>query len=308
MPRTPPHHYASKVRKPAGLDSFWDGVLEQAAAIPLSAKTAPARLRSPADIETFEVHFNSLDGVRIAGWYCLPRERSKKLPAILTVPGYLGEPPIPLDWARKGYAVLSVAPRGKLRSNDQFNPGYPGLLTHNITDRNTYGYKGFYVDAMRGLDYLLTRDEVDVKRIGVVGSSQGGGLAIVAAAMRPEIAAASAGAPYLCGFMDAIGLTSTYPYQEINDYLRLHPDSRKEVEETLAYFDGMSFAERITCPIVVNIGLQDNICPPETGYEVFNKIASEEKRLYTYDGHAHDAGSHEHSQIIDAFFSRHLNP
>ena len=94
----------------------------------------------------------------------------------------------------------------------------------------------------------------------------------------------------------------------INDNLRLHPNSRKEVQETLAFFDGMSFAERITSPIVVNIGLQDNICPPETGYEVFNKIASEDKRLYAYDSHAHDAGSHEHSQIIDAFFSRHLNP
>ena len=108
--------------------------------------------------------------------------------------------------------------------------------------------------------------------------------------------------------LDHVGVHRGQPEVEAERFEKALADSRKEVEETLAYFDGMSFAERITCPIVVNIGLQDNICPPETGYEVFNKIASEDKRLYTYDRHAHDAGSHEHSQIIDAFFSRHLNP
>jgi cephalosporin-C deacetylase-like acetyl esterase len=148
----------------------------------------------------------------------------------------------------------------------QFNPGYPNLLTYNIVDRHTYAYRGFYVDVWRGIDFLLARPEVDPTRIGVTGSSQGGGLTITTAAMRAEVRAAAAGAPYLCGFLDAIELTQTYPYEEINDYLRLYPERRGAVAETLAYFDGLNFADRITCPILVNIGLQDNVCPPETGY------------------------------------------
>ena len=106
--------------------------------------------------------------------------------------------------------------------------------------------------------------------------------------------------------MDAINLTHTYPYQEINDYLRLHPDSREDVENTLAYFDGISFADKISCPIVVNIGLQDNVCPPETGYALFNTISSEDKKLYTYDGHGHNAGRNEHEAIVVEFFQKHL--
>ena len=133
------------------------------------------------------------------------------------------------------------APRGKIRSNQQFNPGYPGLLTHNIVDRNTYTYRGFYIDAARTVDFLLSRDEVDGERIGVSGSSQGGGLAISTAALRPEIRAAAAGCPYLCGYMDSIELTHTYPYQEIRDYLRLYPERREAVRDTLAYFDGINF-------------------------------------------------------------------
>ena len=145
----------------------------------------------------------------------------------------------------KGYAALSVAPRGKLRSNQQFNPGYPGLLTHNITDRNTYSYRGFYVDAGRAVDFLLGRPEVDAARIGVTGSSQGGALTITTSALRHEIACAAAGAPYLCGFMDSARLTHSYPYQEINDYLRLYPEREEQVRRTLEYFDGIGLTRRL---------------------------------------------------------------
>ena len=124
--------------------------------------------------------------------------------------------------------------------------------------------------------------------------------------MRPEIRAAAAGAPYLCGYMDAIDLEHTYPYEEINDFLRRHPESRAAVEETLAYFDGINFADRIACPIIVNIGRQDNVCPPETGQALFDRIGAADKRLYVYDGHGHDAGRYRHRAIVDQFFAQHL--
>jgi cephalosporin-C deacetylase len=124
--------------------------------------------------------------------------------------------------------------------------------------------------------------------------------------MRSEVRAAAAGAPYLVGFMDAIELTHTYPYEEINDYLRLHPDRRAEVEATVAYFDGINFADKISCPIIVNIGLQDNVCPPETGHALFNAIGASDKQLYPYDGHGHEAGRSRHGAVVDRFFARHL--
>ncbi|MGQ4809795.1 Cephalosporin-C deacetylase [Candidatus Entotheonellaceae bacterium PAL068K] len=299
-------NYPTKVKKPEDFDSFWDRVLHQAETIPLDPEVVPEPFRTSDDIEVFQVFYTSLDHVRIAAWYCRPRHRTGRTPAVLLLPGYQMDPPIPKEWARKGYIALCVAPRGKLRSNRQFNPGYPNLLTYNIVDRHTYAYRGFYVDAWRGIDFLLSRPEVEPTRIGVTGSSQGGGLTITTAAMRSEVRAAAAGAPYLCGFMDAIELTHTYPYQEINDYLHLHPTSRQAVEETVAYFDGINFADKIACPIIVNIGLQDNVCPPETGYALFNHIQVEDKKLYTYDGHGHDAGRHAHSAIVDEFLAHHL--
>ena len=84
--------------------------------------------------------------------------------------------------------------------------------------------------------------------------------------------------------MDAIDLTHSYPYEEINDYLRHYPDRRPAVRETVAYFDSLNFADHITCPMLVNIGLQDDVCPPETGYALFNRLGAIDKRLYPYEG------------------------
>ena len=294
------------LKKPIDFDAFWRGVRRQGDAIPLTPEIVADPLRTTDDVQVFQVSFYSLDHIKISGWYCRPAAVSGTLPALLTLPGYQSEPRIPSDWARRGYAVLNVAPRGKLRSNRQFNPGIPGLLTHNIVDRNTYAYRGLYADAWRGIDFLLTRPEVDPARIGMVGSSQSGGLTIVTAALRSEIKAASAGAPFLCAIGQAIQRADTYPYQEINDYLAAYPGSRDAVMETLAYFDGVNFADKITCPLIMNIGLRDNICPPDTGRAVFDAVGSSDKTLYPYADQGHDAGAHLHGSVMTNFFARHL--
>jgi len=46
--------------------------------------------------------------------------------------------------------------------------------------------------------------------------------------------------------------------------------------------------------------------PPETGYAVFDAIASNNKKFYEYDGHGHDAGRYMHDAIIDKFFEAEL--
>lgn len=301
-----PAAYGTAVDKPADFNEFWNDILAAVAKIPLNATIEPVPMRSTDTVEVFEVHYDSLDNVRIAGWYCLPRHRPDPLPALVYYPGYISEPTLAKQPAEQGYATFGAAPRGKLRSNQQYNPGYPGLLAHNITDHNSYAYKGFYVDAWRVIDFLLEQPEIDNSRIGIRGSSQGGALTLLTAAMRSEVKAAAAGAPYLAGVIDAIELTNSYPYQEINDYLRQHPASRAAIAETWSYYDCHNFVERIRCPIIVNIGLQDNVCPPETGYEVFRRIGATDKTLYPYDGHAHDAGGFQHEAVINAFFAEHL--
>ena len=73
--------------------------------------------------------------------------------------------------------------------------------------------------------------------------------------------------------MDCAALTHSYPYEEINEYLRLYPDREPMVRETLAYFDGINFAPLIKAPMFVYIGLEDDVCPPETGYALVEAMS-----------------------------------
>ncbi len=310
MTRRDPSTFKSSVRKPADFDDYWRDTEASTLALPLNPRLTPVPMRSTPEVEAFEAHYVSYGGLEIAGWYCRPRHFEGKLPGYLFVPGYVSEPKFPTDLAMKGYAAFSAAPRNKLRSNGVFNPGYPGLLTHNIDKRTEYGYRGFYMDAIRAFDFLSGLDEVDSDRICVQGGSQGGALTLLVSALRADqVACASAGAPYLCSMMDSASLTRSYPYEEINDYLRMYPDREQAVRDTLDLHDIHNFVDRIRCPIIVNIGLMDDVCPPETGFAVFNQIGSRDKTLYPYEDCAHDSGSGVgHDAVINEFFTERLQP
>ena len=164
--RKPADQFGTSVVRPPDFDDFWAAIMAEANAIPLNPTMEHVPMRSTDEVDVYEIGYDSLDGLRIAGWYCRPKESylAPPYPALLIVPGYVSEPTLPKSWAKMGYAAVGVAPRGKLRSNRHYNPGYPGLLVNNIVDRHTYSYRGFYVDACRAVDFVLTRPEVDPKR------------------------------------------------------------------------------------------------------------------------------------------------
>lgn len=305
-----PARRAVHVSRPADFEEFWSGSLRTLDKTPLLPRLTPVAERSTDDVDVYDIAYRSADGLDIAGWYCVPKARHlpPPYPGLLVTPGYVSEPTLPKAWAHLGYAALGVAPRGKLRSNARFNPGYPGLLVHNIVDRETYGYRGFYLDAVRAFDFLVDRPEVDPGRVGVSGSSQGGALAVVLAALRPEgIRCAAVGAPYLCAFLDSARLTHSYPYEEINEYLREHPDHRPLVAETVAYYDVVNFGSLVRCPVLLYLGLEDDVCPPESGFALHDALAGP-TRLVATEGCGHDAGIHWVGREVEAFLAEHLRP
>jgi cephalosporin-C deacetylase len=308
--RRAPEFHQTSVHRPPDFDEFWQSTMADAAAVPLNPSIARVPMRSTPEVDVFEIGYDSLDGLRIAGWYCVPTERHlpPPYPALLIVPGYVSEPTLPKSWAKQGYAAVGVAPRGKLRSNSRFNPGYPGLLVRDIVDHQTYGYRGFYVDTCRAVDFVLTRPEVDHTRIGVHGGSQGGALTVTTAALRNDvITCGAAGAPFLAGFMDAIGYTQSYPYEEMNEYLRQYPERETAMRETVAYFDLINFAPQIRCPMLISIGLGDDVCPPETGFDLEAAMTCPTE-LHAYPRCAHDAGSYWEAANVEAFLAGHLRP
>lgn len=221
----------------------------------------------------------------------VPAKGEGPFPAIIQFPGYKSEPALLRDWGAKGVITLSVAVRGKLRSNSRFNPGYPGLLTHGIESPDTYSYKGVITDCSRAVDFLLSRPEVDTQCIFACGISQGGGLTLITTALRPEIKGGVSGYPFLCCFPESMAMLRSYPYDELNCYARAYPERVPQMLETLRYYDAVNFVGWVNCSMAVGIALEDEVCSPETSFAAYAGLAGpKELWLFPDSGHgnAHD--------------------
>ena len=129
------------------------------------------------------------------------------------------------------------------------------------------------MDCVRGVDFLDTRQEIDSSRIGVWGFSQGGGLTLATASLDRRVTAAVAGVPWLCDFPVAAKIT-TAPYVELHDWLAEHPGERDQAMSTLTYFDQLSLADGISCPVLVGSSIADEVHPLCTVMPVFESIRS----------------------------------
>ncbi len=283
--------FDTEVTCPDDFDAFWDKTLAELAEIPLDPRVELDPLRSAETAHVYRATYRSLGGLEIFAWYALPAAGDGPFPAVMILPGYKSEPALRRDWAGKGVAALSVAVRGKLPSSAGFNPGYPGLLTHGLERRDSYGYRGVISDCVRGVDFLLSRPEIDPNRIYCCGSSQGGGLTLITAGLRPEIQAGVAGYPFLCCFPESMRMLRSYPYDELSCYARAHPERTEQMLATLRYFDAVNFAPRIRCPMAVGIALEDEVCPPETGYAAYRLLNGQrELWLFPNSGHGNAHG------------------
>ncbi len=264
------------------LTGFWRRTLDELAQTPVNATLEEAPEQSGREFITYKVTLESFHHHRLRAWYSVPKDapRGGKFPAVLAVPGYGGDKPIPFHLVMTGFAVLTLFPRGQGESAEEWKLESGTKLTYNVMDKEKYYYRGAYMDCVRGLDLLASREEVDEARLGMWSRSQGGGLTLATAALDSRLRAAVAEEPFLCNFPVAIDLTSR-PYLELHEYADQHPDQKDSILDNLAYFDSLSLAELIQCPTLVNIGMKDEVCPYSTVMPMFDKIPGA-KAIHVY--------------------------
>lgn len=128
---------------------------------------------------------NTTDNVDLAGTLTLPRNGNRKHPVVILISGsgpqnrdslIAGHRPFLVladHLTRQGIAVLRVDDRGT---------GDSDLGSLAATSENFVG------DVLAGVNFLKTRKEIDPKQIGLVGHSEGGMIAPMAAARSRDIA------------------------------------------------------------------------------------------------------------------------
>ncbi len=173
---------------------------------PLNAHITGSFTRNGYRVE--KLIFESQPGFRVTANFYLPTTGKAPYPAVLGVAGhssngkaYAGYQKAFIGFVQRGIAVLAYDPpgqgerleyldtlTGKSRAGigvgEHLMAGVPALLTGQTIARH------FIWDGIRAVDYLLTRPEIDPKRIGVAGNSGGGTQAAYLALFEPRLATA----------------------------------------------------------------------------------------------------------------------
>jgi cephalosporin-C deacetylase len=141
-------------------------------------------------------------------------------------------------------------------------------------------------DAALAVDVARSLDGIDPDRVAVAGTSQGGGLALAAAALSGDVAALLTNVPFLCDFPRAIARADEGPYLELAAYLATSRDDTDRALSTLAYFDCALLAPLAQAPALFSVALADRMCPPSTVFAAYNGYGGKKDlRIYPYNDH-----------------------
>ncbi len=223
---------------------YWDETLAELADYPAKPEVELLPIRCTDFATMHSVRLTSIGPYRLFGYLSIP-VGAGPFPAIYYTPKYQSVlEPIPqgsANFLRSRFVVFALAGRGQRLSDSPYSAGFPGHLTVGISDAKSYIFRGVVADGVRGLEYLLTRTEVDMERVVAIGND----IALATAALH-------GGATHvICQpalFVDALAKaarTGDYPLEEINDYLNLYPERRRAVSDTLSYFDMSGFAHHV---------------------------------------------------------------
>ncbi len=305
--------YRTSTLEPEGLDDWWAKRLSHARAQVQPATFTPHEPDVYHPLQVFDVEFSGADGDPIRAWYIKPAGKPNP-PVVVKFIGYGGGRGAPSEHVllpALGYAVFVMDSRGQggrwatgATGDGGTGPENSQVMSRGITTPEDYYYTRMFTDAVLAVDVALELAGAG-GTVAVSGGSQGGGLALAAAALhRDAVSVCHADVPFLCDIQRAITLAPQGPYPEIPDFLAENVALIDTALDTLRYIDCALLARRITAPTLVSVGLMDTICPPSTVFAAYNEInADKDIIVYPYSGHS---VPHAHTEPQLRHLRRHL--
>jgi cephalosporin-C deacetylase len=238
---------------PAVVREYWQETLAALARYPARPEIELLPLRSTAFATLFGVRLTSLGPYRLFGYLSIPTGVGP-FPAIYYAPKYQSVleiiPQGTANLLRSRYVIFALAGRGQRNSDTPYAAMFPGLLTEGIDSAVSYMFRGIVADSVRGLEFLFTRPEVDPTRVVLSGND----LALITAALTGGATHVVTTPALFYKAADLAPKTQAYPLEEINDYVRLYPERAEAVRRTLAHFDLVGLAPRVTAATLLMAG------------------------------------------------------
>ena len=301
MPVSELFAYQGRNPRPADFDVYWERALKELDNTPPNPELTPAGFTCPS-VECFDLWYNGTGSARIHAKYLRPKKieaQPAALPAVFFFHGYTGSSP---DWYRllpfvaAGMTVTAMDCRGQGGLSEETGvikgTTLRGHIIRGLDDcPDKLLFRQVFLDAVQLVRVLTGFSEVDEKRMGCCGISQGGALSIVCAALDKRIKRIAPVYPFLCDYKRVWEMDlAVDAYFELKEYFRRY-DPRHEREDEvftkLGYIDVQFLAPRVKAQVLMQTGLMDTIAPPSCQFAAYNKITSPKKVLF-YPDFAHE--------------------
>ena len=299
--------------EPADFDAYWAGVKAELNAMPLKVKLTqvePPQKGVRDRVKVYDFEINMPSGRPVRGYLAMPSgAAAKSLPAQVSFHGAgVRGSSMPVGTALKGRIAIDINAHGI--ENGKPKEYYENLLKGDLrsyrydgrTSRDTIYFRGMYQRIYRTLQFVKSLPEWDGRTLIAVGTSQGGGQALVAAGIDPDVTCCVAYVPALCdhgGF--AVGRESGWP--------RFHKEeggTSPEVMTAADYIDAVNFARKITgADTVLTTGFIDLSCTPSSVFAAYNVIPSGSKQIWCSPPSDHSVPREFYSRG-DEFIRRHV--
>ncbi len=278
---------------PPDFDAYWDRAKKELAAVPLKPVVTRVPDRDTSTGLLHRVDLPAAGGTTVSAWYFVPRnafdaagKAVKKCPAVIVMPGYGAEEP-PIDRTTSGMITLSVNPRNHGPSRDFWKSPVEHMLW-NIDEPEKYYYKMAFLDGLRGAEFLFSRPEVDKKKVATEGGSQGGLFAIAIASLEPRIACICSNVTAFSAYPEGMRLAYIGHHSQFRAMLA-DPATSASVKRSLALTDGANMARKVKCPVQINMGGIDPVCPYVCGAVIYNSLpAGTVKEIHVVPGARHE--------------------
>ena len=285
-----PEKLKAYTQMPKDFDNFWNKNLNEASFCPYEVIKTPAPQYSTDKVECFLVKIQTFKkGNYIYGYLTVPR-KDGKFPVVIAPPGAGIKPMDPLkdlfyaenDVIRFDMEIHGIRP--DLSAEDyksisqSFGNGNNSYLVNGLDDKDNYYMKKVYVSMVRVVDFLTQLPQWDGKNVMAQGNSQGGALALIATALDKRITACAISHPALS---DMAGYKANRAGGYPHIFTRFSGMDTPAKINTLSYYDVVNFASKITVPVFMTWGYNDDVCPPTTSYIVYNTLNCHKEALIT---------------------------
>jgi cephalosporin-C deacetylase len=306
MPLEQLKEYHGTNPKPRDYFAYWNAAIEELNSIEPQVELVASNFQVPS-AECFDLYFTSVRGARIHAKYLRPKnENQTPHPAVLFFHGYTGNAG---DWSDKlnyislGFSVFAMDCRGQGGLSEDVGGVVGNTHRGHIVRGLDAGadhllFRHIFLDTLQLARIAMSFPEVDATKVATYGGSQGGGLALVCAALEPRIQRVVSIFPFLSDYQRTWEMDlAVNAYEELRTYFRLFDplhQREKEIFEMLGYIDVQHLVERIQGQVLMGISLMDQICPPSTQFAAYNKIQSHKQSLIFPDfGHEGLPGFHD---------------